>query len=1114
MDCHDCVRTGLSPATVPPGFGFDFHTSSLPLMSLAARSAFVVSQSLARAAARLAAIVSPAAHRVLTLGVMALALLAPAFGQTTSIWTGSNLGDFTTPQNWSGGSMPVDDLTSSIARVDSGSILVVTGPRSVAGLYFTGSNAGIGGTGPLTLGASGVSLFGSMTTGDNISLPLILGASQTFFSSTTGNRTTFTGTIDLQNFVLTLTVGGPQNMSLTGNMSGTGSVLISSSGSGALAMSGNSTYSGGTTLASGNVTVSGNSPFGTGTLTITGATLSGSGTLSNQLVIPTSFSGGGSVVFAAPLSLTADQTFTGNANFSGAISGNASLTVSGGTTSLSGTNTYTGDTTVQSGAALQLTGAGALPGSSTIIMAGGTLKYGDDASAAVDFSGRISTAAGQAYNADVSSDVTAKWAADLVSAGGTLTKTGAGVLELSGNNTYSGATTISAGELRFETRDSLQGGDSSKWTSSNLVVASGAAATFAVGGATGFSSSDLTLLLAQASFASGASIGFDTTNAGGTYSLSALGDGAGGALGLVKSGAGTLMLTGANTYTGGTTVKSGTLQLAAGDTTLSTTGTVNVTGGTLDLGGSTLTNAVTLNGATSVIQNGNLVVKSGTSFAAGTVSATLSGTAGLTVTNTTPSTVVLSGTNTYTGTTSVGGSAILEVSNLADTGTASPLGTSGSISLSGGRLRYTGAAASSNRAIANTGSNTSTLESSGTGPLTLTGTLALGAKGGTMRLAGSTAGNVYAGVISGAATLNKIDNGTWQLNGTNTYAALTTVSAGILKVGNTAALGTTTFGTTVSSGGTLDLNGISVTGEALTLNGAGFNSGGALTNSSSTASTFSGLVTLGSASRIEATSGNILISNAGTITGSGFGLTLGGAATGSRVTSIIGIGAGTVTKTDAGTWILAGANTYTGATTVSAGLLQVDGSLAAGSALTVANGGTLGGTGTVNGAATVSSGGTLAPGVSPGVLNFGGSLNLLSGSTTAIEIAGTTRGTGFDGLNITGATIYGGTLAFNFTGTFATGTTFDVFHLTGTPTGSFDFVTGAGGYVGNFVDAGGIWTLTSGGQALTFDQTTGSLSVGVATAVPEPMTYAWLMSTAVFGCAVWRRAHPRKSARA
>lgn len=67
-----------------------------------------------------------------------------------------------------------------------------------------------------------------------------------------------------------------------------------------------------------------------------------------------------------------------------------------------------------------------------------------------------------------------------------------------------------------------------------------------------------------------------------------------------------------------------------------------------------------------------------------------------------------------------------------------------------------------------------------------------------------------------------------------------------------------------------------------------------------------------------------------------------------------------VTKEDAGKWILSGTNTYTGATTVSEGTLLINGSTAAGSAVSVASGAVIGGSGAVNGDLTLADGALFA----------------------------------------------------------------------------------------------------------------------------------------------------------
>jgi hypothetical protein len=99
---------------------------------------------------------------------------------------------------------------------------------------------------------------------------------------------------------------------------------------------------------------------------------------------------------------------------------------------------------------------------------------------------------------------------------------------------------------------------------------------------------------------------------------------------LVKTTVGEFTLSGANTYTGGTELRAGSLLLRGGLNRLPTSGSVLLTGGVLDLGGyshSTSGSVVFLGGA---VQNG-ILTATGTAFVAevGTVSAELSGIQGL-----------------------------------------------------------------------------------------------------------------------------------------------------------------------------------------------------------------------------------------------------------------------------------------------------------------------------------------------------------------------------------------------------------------------------------------------------------------------------------------------------
>ena len=199
----------------------------------------------------------------------------------------------------------------------------------------------------------------------------------------------------------------------------------------------------------------------------------------------------------------------------------------------------------------------------------------------------------------------------------------------------------------------------------------------------------------------------------------------------------------------------------------------------------------------------------------------------------------------------------------------------------------------------------------------------------TLTAGGDNTITAFSGTIqngSGTVSLTKAGTGTLTLSGNSTNSGTTTVSAGTIKLGATGSGVDTPLGTSgviVSSGAVLDLNGYTLsTALPLTLNGIGIASGGALINSSASAASYSGQVTLGSATSIIANNGSITLSDAtDPITGA-YNLTLGGTGNGT-IDSPIQTGTGTITKTGSGTWTLNGVNTYTGATLISAGELQL-----------------------------------------------------------------------------------------------------------------------------------------------------------------------------------------------
>ena len=185
-----------------------------------------------------------------------------------------------------------------------------------------------------------------------------------------------------------------------------------------------------------------------------------------------------------------------------------------------------------------------------------------------------------------------------------------------------------------------------------------------------------------------------------------------------------------------------------------------------------------------------------------------------------------------------------------------------------------------------------------------------------------------------------------------------------------------------------------------------------------------------------------------------------------------------------GTVVLTGSTSYSGATAVNSGSLLVDAFLPNTSGVTVAAGAALGGSGTIS--SLVSMAGTLEPGAVGG---FGtltlGSLSLAGSSSTLLAIGGTSRGVSYDAIDVSQASAltYGGSLSLSFADTFADNTSFGLFGINGTPSGSYASVTASGSYgLLTFTNAGGVWSASaSNGQTLTLAESTGMLLI-----VPEP----------------------------
>ncbi|HLF38970.1 MAG TPA: autotransporter-associated beta strand repeat-containing protein, partial [Burkholderiales bacterium] len=678
---------------------------------------------------------------------------------------------------------------------------------------------------------------------------------------------------------------------------------------------------------------------------------------------------------------------------SGVISGaGTSLTKQGaGTLTITAANTYTGDTvinagtlalgnnnriedasavTVAAGATFELATftetIGSLAGAGTVNKAGAgtdTLTAGGD-NTSTTFSGVIQNAAG-ALN---------------------LTKSGTGTFTLSGANTYNGVTRINAGVL--STSLLADGGVASSIGAStnaaaNLALAGG---TLQYTGATVSTDRNFTLI-------GGTTSTVDVTSAGTTLTISGASTATTGAL--TKAGPGTLNLSGANLYTGLTTINAGTLSygvnnaLATGAVTVNDGGTYDLagfsdsigaltansgsTGATVTTGAGTLTltgNITSTGGAANASISGNLAfgatrTVTTTNAADGLdISAAISGAGGLTKAG--AGTVTLSGANTYTGTTAV---------------------NAGTLRLAGGdAIADTGVVTLANTADVTLDLNgTSETIGSLAGGGANGGNVTLGA--GTLTTGGNNATTTYSGAIGGTGGIVKEGTGNFTLAGTSNYDGVTTISVGTLTATSADALGGAAGGTTVNPGTTLALNGTLTWAEPVTL------AGGTLSRAGGNP-TLTGAVDLAADSIVTAAAGTLTLS--GDVSG-----------------------AGALSKTGAGIVVLSGSNTYTGPTNVNVGTLRVAGGNGIGDASAVNMGGgtlDLNGTtetiGSLAGTTNVTLGtGTLITGGNDASTSYSGVISGAGGSLTK-DGAGT--------LTLAGSNTYTGATTIN-TGTLALG---------------------------------------------------------------------------------------------
>jgi len=352
--------------------------------------------------------------------------------------------------------------------------------------------------------------------------------------------------------------------------------------------------------------------------------------------------------------------------------------------------------------------------------------------------------------------------------------------------------------------------------------------------------------------------------------------------------------------------------------------------------------------------------------------------------------------NTYTGASRFQGSGLLYFFRMANGGQASSFGASSSeasnlVFNSGYELRYLGNGDSSDRAFTVGSGGTLSWAANGAGALKLTSNEAIAFAtpdfNFLLRFVGTnTADNEFGLSIrdngTGMTSVDKYNAGKMILSGSNSYTGNTDIWGGVLTLHHGRALGSTTRGTTIRNGATLQLdNDIAVGQEALNIGGNGASGqSGALVNVGGS-NEYGGAITLSAATRFSVDAGELLLSNTTSITG-GYGLTLTGSGDGTLAAGLA-TGVGTLTKTGSGTWRLTGSSTYSGGTTVSAGTLLInntDGSGTGTGLVTVGEDGSIGGNGVIapGSGAFLSVAGTVAAGDPDqaggiGVLRFDGS---------------------------------------------------------------------------------------------------------------------------------------------
>jgi len=370
-----------------------------------------------------------------------------ATAPTTAYWRGGRVAG--SPAVWSaiGAGSATNWDTSQTSNVDSGL------PSTPTSVVFAANAATAANMASTTLGAditinsleintsNPVGIGGANTLTVNNGLTVDSGAGTTTISSAVG-----------LGLAQTWANNSGNKLTVSGAVSGGVSAGLTIAGTGRIRLSGNNTYSGGTTVTSGTLEIGHNHGLGLDGSTV----VHNGGTIEiDPSVAPVwSLSGAqGSQTIVALAGVDPTLTLlTGGApkTYGGSIqngAGTMSVVITGvGTQILTGTNTYTGGTTINAGATLQLGDAAANTGSiAGNVVADGTLT----------FSGNGTPSPGSGDQV---------FAGNISGAGG-VTTTNVGTVTLSGTNSYTGTTSVAAG--------TLVAGSSNAFGNSSLTISPG-----------------------------------------------------------------------------------------------------------------------------------------------------------------------------------------------------------------------------------------------------------------------------------------------------------------------------------------------------------------------------------------------------------------------------------------------------------------------------------------------------------------------------------------------------------------------------------------------------------------------------------------------------------------